>query len=161
MGKGRSGPRHALRERARKMALSRCTGVLVGALRRAAGASAGGLAESFLPRQLSSKVSVDLVIPTTNSQGAAFPEDLRSTSGLGKGDGKETHTSKWLSEGVGPMEMINSVPPIASASKIVACRGGQDQLGHPVEFIKVYGTTLEEPACCKYCGLRYCYDGHH
>ena len=79
------------------MALSRCTGVLVGALRRAAGASAGGLAESFLPRQLSSKVSVDLVIPTTNSQGAAFPEDLRSTSGLGKGDGKETHTSKWLS----------------------------------------------------------------
>ena len=34
---------------------------------------------------------------TTNSQGAAFPNDLRSTSGIGKGDNLETHTSKWLS----------------------------------------------------------------
>lgn len=32
---------------------------------------------------------------------------------------------------------------------------GQFQLGHPVEFLKVYGTTEAEPAVCKYCGLRY------
>merc|ERR1711977_133645 len=92
---------------------------------------------------------------TTNSQGAAFPNDLRSTSGIGKGDNLETHTSKWLSEGEGPMEMINRVPPKAVDTKIVACRGGQFQLGHPVEFLKVYGTTEAEPAVCKYCGLRY------
>ena len=100
-------------------------------------------------------------VPTTNAQGAAFPNDLRSTSGLGRGDGNQTHTSKWLSEGEGPMEMIARVPPMAVETKIVACRGGQSQLGHPVEFIKVYGTTENEPAVCKYCGLRYYYCGGH
>ena len=34
-------------------------------------------------------------------------------------------------------------------------------LGHPVEFIKVYGTTESEPAVCKYCGLRFYYAGAH
>lgn len=175
-----------------------------------------------LPRLFSSSAEVDL-IPTTNSSGAAFPKDLRSTSGLGKGDNLSTHTSKWLSvsearwmmgetrrehetflplqlpyskfslsfffssmgmwgsvpvvpvhtltrssslspaqEGrEGPMEMIARVEPIAVESKVVACRGGQNQLGHPVEFIKVYGTSKDEPAVCKYCGLRYYFDGHH
>ena len=175
-----------------------------------------------LPRLFSSSAEVDL-IPTTNSSGAAFPKDLRSTSGLGKGDNLSTHTSKWLSvsearwvmgetrrehetflplqlpyskfslsfffssmgmwgsvpvvpvhtltrsssllpaqEGrEGPMEMIARVEPIAVESKVVACRGVQNQLGHPVEFIKVYGTSKDEPAVCKYCGLRYYFDGHH
>ena len=74
----------------------------------------------------------------------------------------DTHTSKWLSEGrEGPMEMIQRVPPAPVKANVVACRGGQSQLGHPVEFIKVLGTTLEEPACCKYCGLRYYHDHDH
>lgn len=32
----------------------------------------------------------------TNPHGAAFPGDLRSTSGLGTGDGIQDHTGKWL-----------------------------------------------------------------
>jgi len=35
-------------------------------------------------------------IPETTLPGQAFVGDLRSTSGLGMGDGKNTHTSKWL-----------------------------------------------------------------
>jgi hypothetical protein len=35
-------------------------------------------------------------IPTTTLPGQAFVGDLRSTSGLGMGDGKTTHTDKWL-----------------------------------------------------------------
>lgn len=35
-------------------------------------------------------------IPTTTLPGQAFVGDLRSTSGIGLGDGKTTHTSKWL-----------------------------------------------------------------
>lgn len=34
--------------------------------------------------------------PTTNSFGQAFGGDLRSTSGLGLGDGIKNHTAKWL-----------------------------------------------------------------
>ena len=78
------------------------------------------------------------------------------------GDGMDTHTSKWLSEGrEGPMEMIQRVPPSPVKANVVACRGGQSQLGHPVEFIKVLGTTIDEPAVCKYCGLRYYHDAEH
>jgi hypothetical protein len=40
--------------------------------------------------------SVVRAIPTTTLPGQAFVGDLRSTSGLGMGDGKTTHTSKWL-----------------------------------------------------------------
>ena len=35
-------------------------------------------------------------VPTTNSFGQAFGGDLRSTSGLGLGDGIKNHTDKWL-----------------------------------------------------------------
>jgi hypothetical protein len=35
-------------------------------------------------------------IPTTNSLGQAFGGDIRSTSGLGMGDGIRNHTEKWL-----------------------------------------------------------------
>jgi hypothetical protein len=38
-------------------------------------------------------------IPTTNSFGQAFGGDLRSTSGLGMGDGITNHTDKWLQVG--------------------------------------------------------------
>lgn len=44
-------------------------------------------------------------IPTSTG-GAAFPGDLRSTSGLGLGDGLKTHTDKWLQvrAPAGPMQ---------------------------------------------------------
>lgn len=35
-------------------------------------------------------------IPTTTMPGQAFVGDMRSTSGLGMGDGYKTHTDKWL-----------------------------------------------------------------
>ena len=56
------------------------------------------VAESFSETRAQKQFfSSGKVIPVTNSQGAAFPKDLRSTSGLGKGDDLDTHTSKWLS----------------------------------------------------------------
>ena len=77
-------------------------------------------------RTLSSKAESTDVIPTTGApgkSGAAFPNDLRSTSGLGLGDGLSSHTDKWLDEGVSPMDLIASVPPIGVDVKIFACRG--------------------------------------
>lgn len=35
-------------------------------------------------------------LPITTRKGASFSGDLRSTSGLGMGDGLKTHTEKWL-----------------------------------------------------------------
>lgn len=41
-------------------------------------------------------------------------------------------------------------------TRIAQCWGGGDvALGHPIEYINLDGTTLEDPAVCKYCGLRY------
>ena len=50
----------------------------------------------------SSQKSTDAIAETSNTDtitrqpGAAFPGDIRSTSGLGLGDGIETHTGKWM-----------------------------------------------------------------
>ncbi|KAF9599057.1 hypothetical protein IFM89_033664 [Coptis chinensis] len=58
-----------------------------------------------------------------------------------------------------PMELINEVPPIKVEGRIVACEGDNNPaLGHPIEFICL---DLEQPAICKYCGLRYVQDHHH
>ena len=46
--------------------------------------------------------------------GAAFPGDLRSTSGLGTGDGIEDHTGKWLQVDL-PDSLICSWPPMHAA----------------------------------------------
>eukprot|EP00793_Prasinoderma_coloniale_P001139 PRCOL_00006130-RA len=100
--------------------------------------------------------------PTANSSNAAG--DLRGTSGVGLGDGISAHTDKWMTPGTGkksPMELIAEVAPIGVEEDVAVCYGHEDPvLGHPVEFIKVSTATKENPAVCKYCGLRY-YQLHH
>ncbi|PKI69000.1 NADH dehydrogenase [ubiquinone] iron-sulfur protein 6, mitochondrial [Punica granatum] len=71
------------------------------------------------------------------------------------------HTAKWMQDTSkkSPMELINEVPPIKVEGRIVACEGDSNPaLGHPIEFICL---DLEEPAVCKYCGLRYVQEHHH
>ncbi|XP_020114684.1 NADH dehydrogenase [ubiquinone] iron-sulfur protein 6, mitochondrial [Ananas comosus] len=71
------------------------------------------------------------------------------------------HTAKWMQDTSkkSPMELINEVPPIKVEGRIVCCEGDSDPaLGHPIEFICL---DLDEPAVCKYCGLRYVQDHHH
>ncbi|KAF8044411.1 hypothetical protein BT93_A2410 [Corymbia citriodora subsp. variegata] len=71
------------------------------------------------------------------------------------------HTAKWMQDTSkkSPMELINEVPPIKVEGRIVACEGDSDPaLGHPIEFICL---DLDEPAVCKYCGLRYIQEHHH
>ncbi|CDP04934.1 unnamed protein product [Coffea canephora] len=74
-----------------------------------------------------------------------------------------THTEKWMQDTTqkSPMQLINEVPPIKVEGRIVACEGDSNPaLGHPIEFICL---DKEEPAVCKYCGLRYVQDhgSHH
>ncbi|XP_027160511.1 NADH dehydrogenase [ubiquinone] iron-sulfur protein 6, mitochondrial [Coffea eugenioides] len=74
-----------------------------------------------------------------------------------------THTQKWMQDTTqkSPMQLINEVPPIKVEGRIVACEGDSNPaLGHPIEFICL---DKEEPAVCKYCGLRYVQDhgSHH
>ncbi|GMP70876.1 hypothetical protein CsSME_00029523 [Camellia sinensis var. sinensis] len=73
-----------------------------------------------------------------------------------------SHTAKWMQDTSkkSPMELINEVPPIKVEARIVACEGDSNPaLGHPIEFICL---DKDEPAICKYCGLRYVQDhGHH
>ncbi|KAF3432662.1 hypothetical protein FNV43_RR23764 [Rhamnella rubrinervis] len=69
-------------------------------------------------------------------------------------DQVSNHTAKWMQDTSkkSPMELINEVPPIKVEGRIVACEGDSNPaLGHPIEFICL---DLEEPAVCKYCGLR-------
>ncbi|XP_010942737.1 NADH dehydrogenase [ubiquinone] iron-sulfur protein 6, mitochondrial [Elaeis guineensis] len=71
------------------------------------------------------------------------------------------HTAKWMQDTSkkSPMELINEVPPIKVEGRIVACEGDTNPaLGHPIEFICL---DRDEPAVCKYCGLRYLQDHHH
>jgi len=60
------------------------------------------------------------------------------------------------------MELVADEPPRLVDAPVVACYGHDSPgLGHPVEYVKVLGHTLEDPATCKYCGLRYCNADHH
>ncbi|GBF97119.1 hypothetical protein Rsub_10130 [Raphidocelis subcapitata] len=115
-----------------------------------------------LPEQVAS------AIPTTTLPGQAFVGDLRSTSGLGLGDGKTTHTSKWLTAGMkSPMDYIQEAEPIKVSGMVVASHGSDDpNLGCPVEYISLKGTSYEKPAVCKYTGNKFYSDdwkggGHH
>ncbi|MEW5303277.1 MAG: hypothetical protein WDW38_001598 [Sanguina aurantia] len=96
-------------------------------------------------------------LTSTNMPGASFLNDLRSTSGLGLGDGIKTHTGKWLQGSAkSPMEYIQEVKPIKVSGTVVASHGSDNPaLGCPVEYINLKGTSLEKPAVCKYTGNRY------
>ncbi len=50
--------------------------------------------------------------------------------------------------------LINEVPIISVNATVAVCDGGSGALGHPVEYIQL-DTVSNEPAVCKYCGLRY------
>ncbi|XP_051138066.1 NADH dehydrogenase [ubiquinone] iron-sulfur protein 6, mitochondrial [Andrographis paniculata] len=85
----------------------------------------------------------------------------RCLSGIVAPEVVSSHTAKWMQDTgkKSPMELINEVPPIKVEGRIVACEGDDDPaLGHPIEFICL---DKEEPAVCKYCGLRYLQDHHH
>lgn len=85
----------------------------------------------------------------------------RRLSGIVSSEVTTSHTAKWMQDTSkkSPMELINEVPPIKVEGRIVACEGDNDlALGHPIEFICL---DKEEPAVCKYCGLRYVQDHHH
>lgn len=74
--------------------------VLQRAFAAKAGQGGGGGAVATIPKKDWSAVKLPEAtvesIPVTTLPGQAFVGDLRSTSGLGMGDGKTTHTSKWL-----------------------------------------------------------------
>ena len=57
---------------------------------------------------------------------------------------------------------MNSVEVIDVAGVTAVCDGGGGALGHPVEYIQL-NTVSDEPAVCKYCGLRFRMrsGGHH
>jgi NADH dehydrogenase (ubiquinone) Fe-S protein 6 len=93
----------------------------------------------------------------------AFEGDLRSTSGLGLGDGLYTHTEKWdQSSNKSPMEYILAAKPIKVHGAVVASYGSENPaLGCPVEYISLKGTSKEHPAVCKYTGNKYYSDDWH
>ena len=106
--------------------------------------------------------------PQITVPGQAFAGDYRSTSALGVGDGLSNHTAKWWSgEGKTPLEYCQSAEPIKVEGMTVASTGSDEySLGCPVEYISLKGTTKENPAVCKYTGLKYYSDawkhgGHH
>ena len=56
-------------------------------------------------------------------------------------------------------ELVNQIPVIEVDGHTAVCDGGGGALGHPIEYIQL-DTISEEPAVCKYCGLRYKSKGH-
>jgi len=96
-------------------------------------------------------------VPVTKYPGQAFVGDLRSTSGLGKGDGINNHTDKWLQGDIkSPLEYIQEAEPIKVSGAVVASYGSDDPaLGCPVEYINLRGTSKDNPAVCKYTGNKY------
>jgi NADH dehydrogenase (ubiquinone) Fe-S protein 6 len=103
--------------------------------------------------------------PVTTHPGQAYLGDLRSTSGLGLGDGIKSHTGKWLQQGLkSPMDFIQAAEPIKVSGSVVASYGSDDPaLGCPVEYINLKGTSYDNPAVCKYTGNKYYSDDwmHH
>ena len=51
-------------------------------------------------------------------------------------------------------KLIAKVPVIKVDGHVAVCDGGGGALGHPIEFIQL-DNVKDEPAVCKYCGLRY------
>jgi hypothetical protein len=60
-------------------------------------------------------------IPTTIPGGQAFPNDMRSTSGLSIGDGIATHTGKWLQV---RLAGSSAGPAVRAARKTCTCVWG-------------------------------------
>ncbi|KAL8127633.1 NADH dehydrogenase [ubiquinone] iron-sulfur protein 6, mitochondrial [Apium graveolens] len=86
---------------------------------------------------------------------------LRFIGGVVNSEVTVSHTAKWMqaTDKKSPMELINEVPPIKVDGRIAVCEGDTNPaLGHPIEFICL---DKDEPAICKYCGLRYVQDHHH
>merc|ERR1712098_814061 len=54
-------------------------------------------------------------------------------------------------------KLIQEVPVIKVAKRIVSCDGGGGALGHPTVFINL---DPKGPKACPYCGLRYEYHPH-
>ncbi|XP_052198866.1 NADH dehydrogenase [ubiquinone] iron-sulfur protein 6, mitochondrial [Diospyros lotus] len=113
-------------------------------------------------RKMGYSVASNLIKTLTRSSNPA-PSSFRSLSGAVVSDEVITsHTAKWMQDTSkkSPMELINEVPPIKVEGRIAACEGDTNPaLGHPIEFICL---DRDEPAICKYCGLRYVQDhGHH
>ncbi|XP_042055765.1 NADH dehydrogenase [ubiquinone] iron-sulfur protein 6, mitochondrial-like [Salvia splendens] len=92
----------------------------------------------------------------------------RNLSGIVSSEVSTSNTQKWMQDTSkkSPMELINEVPPIKVEDRIAVCvshlfdftTDSNPALGHPIEFICL---EKDEPAVCKYCGLRYVQDHHH
>ncbi|THG15342.1 NADH dehydrogenase [ubiquinone] iron-sulfur protein 6, mitochondrial-like [Camellia sinensis] len=98
-----------------------------------------------------------------NEEEAALGRGKRQRKAVSYREAYAPHHGETLNEDTSkksPMELINEVPPIKVEARIVACEGDSNPaLGHPIEFICL---DKDEPAICKYCGLRYVQDhGHH
>ncbi|XP_030468995.2 NADH dehydrogenase [ubiquinone] iron-sulfur protein 6, mitochondrial, partial [Syzygium oleosum] len=128
----------------------------------------GGERKSILPSRKESKRSM-----ASNLWRAAIRSSRLASTVVGRSFSSEVpqpsskfpliseHTAKWMQDTSkkSPMELINDVPPIKVEGRIVACEGDSNPaLGHPIEFICL---DLDEPAICKYCGLRYIQEHHH
>ncbi|XP_057471974.1 NADH dehydrogenase [ubiquinone] iron-sulfur protein 6, mitochondrial-like [Actinidia eriantha] len=97
----------------------------------------------------------------TLTRSSNFASNSRSLSGVVSTEILTSHTAKWMQDTSkkSPLELINEVPPIKVEGRIVACEGDNNPaLGHPIEFICL---DRDEPAICKYCGLRYVQDHDH
>jgi hypothetical protein len=68
--------------------------------------------------------------PTTSGSGQAFANDLRSTSGLGLGDGCKTHTDKWLQVRSPVCQLCERViaPHVMPEPGALFCRGTRHRL---------------------------------
>jgi NADH dehydrogenase (ubiquinone) Fe-S protein 6 len=99
--------------------------------------------------------------PHITVPGQAFGGDYRSSSALGTGDGLSNHTAKWWQPELGgsqksPLEYCQSAEPIKVEGMTVASTGSDDaSLGSCVQYISLKGTTRENPAVCKYTGMKY------
>ena len=79
-------------------------------------------------------------IPTSVG-GAAFPGDIRATSGLGRGDGLKDHTSKWLQ--VRPLPLYRKTSRGEGIQRYGQCgststgfRPSQGSTKSPLEYIR-------------------------
>jgi hypothetical protein len=74
-------------------------------LRNASACSSSGLSVRFESSDAIAQRAKENEGNTITVTGAAFPGDLRSTSGLGIGDGIEDHTGKWLQVGLSALSI--------------------------------------------------------
>lgn len=93
----------------------------------------------LLPVRFLSTLTKHSEIPLTHGGGAAYDNDLRSTSALGIGDGITNHTEKWLQVNIphlvflfglpqgddkSPIEYVNEVEPIKVHGLVAVSHGG-------------------------------------